>query len=213
MVERRDLENFYPSSTWRRGVYKFASTTETRMSSPKFARHGVGEVCFADLLLRESHHRMINVLTVLQALLRRELGAFDIPEVRSAVSQLENRIVAFGDLLRLLTVSGHAHPVQVADCVGRLCQSLAIAILGPAGISCEVSVEEVLLPTYVCEQLSLVITELVMNAAKHAFRENGVRVVRIELLVNAIPGAALCLTMARAFLRTCVVAGPNWSMH
>ena len=151
----------------------------------KCARQGGERACCGDILLREAHHRMANVLALIQALLRRELAALENEEVRAAVGRLDERLLALGDLHRILASGSRSSRIEVADHFGRLCRALADAVLEPAGISCIAFIQDGPLPTNVCEKLSIIVSELVINAAKHAFRKNPSRVVRIELAVQA----------------------------
>ena len=56
-----------------------------------------------ELVLRESHHRMKNTLTLLGASVRRDFLRPGSMEVSVAVDRLERRLVAFGRLYQLLS--------------------------------------------------------------------------------------------------------------
>lgn len=128
-----------------------------------------------DLLLREAHHRMKNTLTLLTAWLRLDFARVKPTDLPEAIERFERRIVAFGDLYRLLSNGTERGEIPVGDYVEDLCRALAVAILEPIGLRCEVTIEEGFLPAKRCERLGLIIAELVTNAAKHAFpsREDG----------------------------------------
>src|SRR5262245_66392985 len=56
-----------------------------------------------DLVLRESHHRMRNTLTLLGASVRCDFTPAGSRDVSVAVDRFERRIVAFGRLYQLLS--------------------------------------------------------------------------------------------------------------
>lgn len=143
-----------------------------------------------ELVLRESHHRMKNTLTLLGASVRRDFTRAATRDVSLAVDRLERRIVAFGRLYQLLSDSDDPSAVAVAPFFENLCGTLSQAVLEPAGIRCEAAIESGRLPAAQCHRLALMLTELVTNAAKHAFPNKSGALIRIELVSR--DGAWLC---------------------
>jgi len=133
-------------------------------------------------LLREVHHRMANTLALLTTQLWDEFGTSRAPQVRRSLTRFEARIAAFGHLNRLLAVGASDRCIAVRPYVEELCHALAEAVLTPLGVRCEVSADEGVLRSGTCERLGLIITELVTNAAKHAFTGLNGGVVRVELI-------------------------------
>jgi two-component sensor histidine kinase len=134
-----------------------------------------------ELVLRESHHRMKNTLTLLGASVRRDFRRAGSTDVSVAVDRFERRVVAFGRLYQLLSDDAGRKTVSVAAFFESLCGALSEAILQPAGIRCEAAVEGGALPTAQCHRLALILTELVTNAAKHAFLNRNGGIIRIEI--------------------------------
>ncbi|WP_445216870.1 sensor histidine kinase [Bradyrhizobium sp. Pa8] len=143
-----------------------------------------------ELVLRESHHRMKNTLTLLGASVRRDFSRPGTRDMSGAVDRFEQRIVAFGRLYQLLSDSDSLSAVSVEAFFENLCEALSEAVLEPAGICCEAAIESGALPASQCHRLALMLTELVTNAAKHAFPNKNDALIRIEMANR--DGAWLC---------------------
>ncbi|MDH6262323.1 sensor histidine kinase [Bradyrhizobium sp. BR13661] len=134
-----------------------------------------------ELVLRESHHRMKNTLTLLGASVRRDFTRAGGRNMSGAVERLERRIVAFGRLYQLLSDNDDLATISVEAFFEGLCGALSEAVLEPAGVRCEASIESGELPAWQCHRLALMLTELVTNAAKHAFPDKNGALIRIEV--------------------------------
>ena len=132
------------------------------------------------LLLREMHHRFANTLTVLMSMLHDEFAR--TPTLGDALDRCEARIVAFGNLHSSLLIGAANDWISVQNYIENLCEALSDALLKPLGIRCEVFTDDGEFPCERCEQLGLVIAELVTNAAKHGFRGRNKGLVRVELI-------------------------------
>jgi two-component sensor histidine kinase len=143
-----------------------------------------------ELVLRESHHRMKNTLTLLGASVRRDFTRAGTRDVSQAVDRFERRIVAFGRLYQLLSDNDDQSLVSVEAFFENLCGAISEAVLEPAGIRCEAAIESGVLPASQCHRLALMLTELVTNAAKHAFPNKSGALIRVELTNR--DGAWLC---------------------
>lgn len=143
-----------------------------------------------ELVLRESHHRMKNTLTLLGASVRRDFSRPGTRDMSGAVDRFEQRIVAFGRLYQLLSDSDNLTAVSVEAFFENLCEALSEAVLEPAGIRCEAAIESGAMPASQCHRLALMLTELVTNAAKHAFPNRNDALIRIEMANR--DGAWLC---------------------
>ena len=135
-----------------------------------------------DLLLRETHHRMKNMLTLLGAWLRADFISTASVDLPKAIDGFERRILAFGRLYSLLSNGSDRRYTSVGDYVGSLSAALAAAILEPRGIRCEATIGDGFLESKRCQRLGLIIVELVTNAAKHAFPNKLQGLIRIDVL-------------------------------
>jgi two-component sensor histidine kinase len=134
-----------------------------------------------ELVLRESHHRMKNTLTLLGASVRRDFTRTGARGMSAAVDRFERRIVAFGRLYQLLSNDDDLSTIPIEAFFESLCGALSEAILEPAGIRCEAAVESGTLPAWQCHRLALMLTELVTNAAKHAFPSKKDAMIRVDV--------------------------------
>ncbi len=143
------------------------------------------------LLLREMHHRLANMLTLLASAVRHEFSVSVSHDVSQSLARCEARIVGFAKLNRALAIGAVDRRISLRCYVERLCEALSEALLGPFGIRCEVFVDAAELPAAQCERLGLVISELVMNAAKHGFHGRKDGGVRVEIQKES--GAWVCI--------------------
>jgi two-component sensor histidine kinase len=133
-----------------------------------------------DLFVRETHHRMKNMLTLLGAWLRADFMSTASIDLPKAIDGFERRLLAFSRLYDLLSNGSDRGYTSVGDYVGSLSRALAAAILEPKGIRCEVTVGDGFLESKRCQRLGLIIVELITNAAKHAFPKQEPGLIRIE---------------------------------
>lgn len=120
------------------------------------------------ILLREINHRMMNSLTIISLGIERELNRIDGADNRR-LRRHSQRILDHAEIYRCLCLRGTSSSISLERYFSRLCRSLARAILSPLGVECVVALEPGVLSSAQCERLGMIVTELVFNAAKHAF--------------------------------------------
>ncbi|MXP09319.1 sensor histidine kinase [Pseudoblastomonas halimionae] len=136
-------------------------------------------------LHRELIHRVKNNLALLNALVSFRSKASDSADVKKALSDLENRIHAIRAVHDLLDQAGEIDFVQAGELIRSLCHQLQQSVL-PDNISLENELLDVTLPVEDATPLSLLINELITNAAKHAFPGNRDGRVRVALQKNGV---------------------------
>lgn len=151
------------------------------MSTHHHAGYSAGQLEDWELVIREAHHRMKNTLMLLVASVRTDFRCGRSRQFSAAVDRFERRVVAFGELYQLLSNGTDVETVSVADFFERLCEALSETILEPAAIRCAASIEDGLLTATQCHRLGLIVTELVTNAAKHAFPDRNGGLLRVEV--------------------------------
>ena len=133
-----------------------------------------------ELVIREAHHRMKNTLMLLVASVRTDFKCGRSRQLSAAINRFERRVVAFGELYQLLSNGADIKTASVADFFERLCEALSETILEPADIRCAVSIEDGTMAATQCHRLGLIVTELVTNAAKHAFPDQSAGLIGVE---------------------------------
>lgn len=132
--------------------------------------------------IREAHHRIKNNLQAVSDLLALELASGEHPEAAPALESSLQRVRSIAIVHDLLSQE-NPEEVNVAQVIEKL---LPLALSGggvdPSRLEREVDVAPILLPSREASLLSLLLNELITNAAKHAFvdREQGKLTIRLS---------------------------------
>lgn len=145
------------------------------------------ELVSKEATIREIHHRVKNNLQTVAALLRLQGRRMDNPEARTALDDAVRRVGSIALVHETLSQSFDqtVHFDEIAD---RLLRTvLDVSAAEPSGAVHHVTAERIgsfgSLPGEVATPLAMVLTELIQNAAEHAFPAG---VGRIALSVNRI---------------------------
>jgi PAS domain S-box-containing protein len=123
-----------------------------------------------ETLLQEMQHRVANSLQIIAGILLLKAGAVESEETRLHLREAHDRVMSVATVQQQLQASGHGEPIELGPYLSRLCDALATSMVGDsrpitlrveAGAATAVSGEAV--------SIGLIITELVINALKHAF--------------------------------------------
>lgn len=120
-----------------------------------------------DLLLKEVNHRVMNSLSLAGSLVRlqrRQLG--ETHEAAVALRETEHRLLALGKVHARLYRGGDVQSVDLAGYLEDLVAEMA-DIAGRVRIAG--NFEGIRVPTDVAVKLGIIVTELLLNALKHAF--------------------------------------------
>lgn len=123
------------------------------------------------VLLKELQHRVANSLQIIASVLMQSARRVQSEETRAHLQDARNRVMSVATLQRQLSDSGEGE-VRLDEYFGRLCQSLSASMVHEdQSISIIPIVDESEVDANVSISLGLIVTELVINALKHAFAD------------------------------------------
>ena len=123
-----------------------------------------------ETLLLASQHQIANSLQVIASILLLKARSVQSPETRTHLENVHWRILSVATVQRQLLGSKDAGRVALAPYLTQLCETLAASMVGesrPVSIACRVDRGTVSATEAV--SMGLIVTELVINALKHAF--------------------------------------------
>jgi|SRR5579859_2055263 len=142
------------------------------------------------VLLQEVRHRVANSLQIIASVLLQNAKQALSDETRGHLEDAHNRVMSVAALERQLAVSGDG-AVELRAYFTKLCGSIVASMIRePEQLSLSVTGDCGVVDARVSVSLGLIVTELVINALKHAFPDGR----RGKITVN------------------CEVHGPNWSL-
>jgi two-component sensor histidine kinase len=121
------------------------------------------------VLLQEVQHRVANSLQIIASLLMQSARKVQSEEVRGHLQDAHHRVLSIAAVQRHLAVSS-LNDVALRPYFAQLCESLAISMIpDPNVLSIVVTVDDSIVDPNKSVSLGLIVTELVINASKHAF--------------------------------------------
>lgn len=123
-----------------------------------------------DVLLREMEHRVANSLQIIASILMLKARTVTSEETRQHLQDAHQRVMAVAAVQQHLHASEHYDQIEIGPYLSRLCESLAASMIGDSRpISLQVLVNGGTAESAKAVSLGLIVTELVINALKHAF--------------------------------------------
>ncbi|UXN66077.1 histidine kinase (plasmid) [Phyllobacterium sp. A18/5-2] len=121
------------------------------------------------ILLQEIQHRVANSLQIIASILMQSARAVQSEETRAHLQSAHGRVLSIASVQQQLAVS-RLGDVLLRPYFTQLCQSLGASMIhDPEKLSIEVTVDDSTAKANVSVSLGLIVTELVINALKHAF--------------------------------------------
>ena len=121
------------------------------------------------VLLQELHHRVANSLQIIAAVLLQSARRVNSEETRSHLYDAHNRVMSVASLQQQLAAS-QLGDVELRSYFTDLCNSIGASMIrDPEQTSLVVRVDDSVTNAEVSVSLGLIVTELVINALKHAF--------------------------------------------
>jgi len=126
-----------------------------------------------DTLLEELQHRIANSLQIIASIILMKARAVQSPETRFHLEDTHKRVLSIAAVQKQLHASAAAGTIDIAPYLAQLCESLATSMIGDTRpIALKVICEGGRATSRQAESLGLIVTELVMNALKHAFPDD-----------------------------------------
>jgi two-component sensor histidine kinase/PAS domain-containing protein len=128
-----------------------------------------------DVLLEELEHRIANSLQIIASIILLKARAVQSEETRLHLQDAHQRVMSIAAVQRQLHASGISGCIEMAPYLSRLCETLATSMIGDTRpIFLKMVGEGGSATSRQAECLGLIVTELVMNALKHAFPDEEV---------------------------------------
>ncbi len=126
-----------------------------------------------DMLLEEMQHRVANSLQIIASILLIKARTVQSEETRLQLEDAHQRVLSVAAVQKHLQVSGSGKPIAIGDYLTKLCETLAQSMIGDSRpIVLEVASDEGTAASHQAVSIGLIVTELVMNALKHAFPDD-----------------------------------------
>jgi two-component sensor histidine kinase len=126
-----------------------------------------------DVLFEELQHRISNSLQVIASIILMKARTVQSEETRHHLQDTHKRVMSVAAVQEQLHLLGTIGSIEVAPYLSRLCEALATSMIGDSRpITLKVAGEEGVATSRQAESLGLIVTELVMNALKHAFPDD-----------------------------------------
>jgi chemotaxis protein methyltransferase CheR len=123
-----------------------------------------------EVLLEELQHRVANSLQIVASILLMKARTVQSEETRLHLRDAHKRVMSIAAVQKQLHASGANGSIEIRPYLARLCETLAISMIGDSRpVSLQVVGEGGRATSRQAESLGLIVTELVMNALKHAF--------------------------------------------
>jgi PAS domain S-box-containing protein len=123
-----------------------------------------------EMLLQEMQHRVANTLQIIAGILLIKARTVSSEETRLHLHDAHQRVMSVAAVQQQLQASEPGATIALAPYLSRLCEALATSMIGSRRpISLRVQVESGAATSAQAVSMGLIVTELVINALKHAF--------------------------------------------
>ena len=123
-----------------------------------------------EVLLQEMQHRVANSLQIIASILLMKARSVTSEESRQHLQDAHRRVMSVATVQQHLHAAGWGDLIEIGPYLSKLCDSLAGSMIGDSGaISLKVVSDDGTAVSDQAVSLGLIVTELVINALKHAF--------------------------------------------
>jgi len=170
------------------GIQRWLAAEERTREAERISRR----LTEADMLMRETHHRVKNYFQIILSMVAMKQSAVTTEDARTAFRDVMDRIMAISLAHDLLRTRDNQTLVSLADYLGALCANIGRLAAGP---DIEVDVEDTELRIDRAVPLGLILNELVTNCLKYAVGDRPEGRIRVAFRRDAERGDA-CLEVS-----------------
>ena len=126
-----------------------------------------------EMLLSEMSHRVANSLQIIASILLMKARTVGSTETRLHLQDAPRRVMSVASVHQHLQASGKGEQITVGPYLSKLCETLAASMVGDnRAISLKVVADDGSATSREAVSLGLIVTEMVINALKHAFPDS-----------------------------------------
>jgi two-component sensor histidine kinase len=122
-----------------------------------------------DLLLEEMQHRIANSLAIIASILLMKARTVTSEETRVQLEDAHKRVMSVASVQRHLRITKPGESIEIGPYLTKLCASLAGSMISDDFCSIDTKSAEGSVTSIAAVSIGLIVTELVINALKHAF--------------------------------------------
>jgi len=123
-----------------------------------------------ETLLQEMQHRIANSLQIIASILSLKARAVMSEETRLHLNNARERVMSVAAVQQQLLASGHGAQIEIGPYLARLCETLAASMTDDSRpVSLKVQADGGTASSADAGSIGFIVTELVINAFKHAF--------------------------------------------
>lgn len=136
------------------------------------------------LLLREYSHRINNEFASVVSMISLAASRAMTDDAKSVLAHVRDQVDNYARVHHALQIPEHGAQIDAAAYVCALCKAISRASLNGKGIQLILSEQAFKMEAERCWRLGLIVSELVSNAARHAFGGGG-GIIHVELIPSA----------------------------
>jgi len=157
---------FYEQGTHSTTLLAFEDVTHRRAIEQQVQEL----LCEKDMLLQEMQHRVANSLQIIASILLIKARTVQSEETRLQLEDAHKRVLSVAAIQQHLHDAGRGGSIEIGNYLSKLCETLAQSMIGDSRtISLKVKADAGTVVSHQAVSIGLIVTELVMNALKHAF--------------------------------------------
>ncbi len=122
-----------------------------------------------ELLLKETHHRIKNNMSVINSLLLLQSGANQDPAVRAVLNEAASRVQSMTVLYDKLYRSESFLELSIKDFLTPLIDQIVAVFRDTVKVKTDVAVEDFIVSARILSPLGIIVNELITNSIKYAF--------------------------------------------